>query len=232
MRRSHADGWASGGAGEWSSAVWWEAPTLAAAAVAYAVVVHGGGLVLSGGGGSHPRLVVFLIPLLVAAAVTGLAARGARVLLLRRTAPRSTAAFLATRRLAAARALPLVLTVTAAVAVCALSFAEILSSSLHTNREEKAYVANGADVQGYVDAGQTMPATFPYPLTKVLADVQQRRLDDTSNQIAVFAVDVPSLRRVLRWSWPATRGSVACMPFALTRCRRSRWAHRAVRTSC
>ncbi|HEV7640062.1 MAG TPA: hypothetical protein VGO39_04225, partial [Gaiellaceae bacterium] len=182
--------------------VWWEAPTLLAAAAGYAIVVRGGGLVRSSGAsGSHPRLIVFLIPLFVAAAITGLAARAARIALLRGAAPGSTAAFLATRRLAAARALPLVLTVTAACSVCALSFAEILSTSLHSNRDEKAYVANGADVQGYVDASQTLPATFPYPLTKVLETFNSARLDDTSKQIEVFAVDVPSLRRVLRWSW-------------------------------
>jgi hypothetical protein len=92
--------------------------------------------------------------------------------------------------------------VTAAVSVSALSFAEILSTSLHSNREEKAYVANGADVQGYIDAGQALPARFPYPLTKVLETFNSGRLDDASNQIAVFAVDVPTLRRVLRWRWP------------------------------
>jgi hypothetical protein len=177
-------------------------PTLLAAAGGSVIVLRGGGLVGGGGAsGSHPRLVVFLIPLLVAAGVTGLAARGARVLLSRRRAPRSTPAFLATRRLAAARALPLVLTVTAAVSVCALSFAEILSTSLHSNREEKAYVANGADVQGYIDAGQTLPASFPYPLTKVLETFNSARLDDASQQVEVFAVDVPSLRRVLSWNW-------------------------------
>ena len=182
--------------------VWWEIPTLLAAAAGYAIVVRGGGLVRSSGAsGSHPRLVVFLIPLLVAAAITGLAARAARMALLHRAAPRSTAAFLATRRLGAARALPLLLTVTAAVSVCALSFAEILSTSLHSNRDEKAYVANGADVQGYIDAGQGLPATFPYPLTKVLETFNSARLDDTSKQVEVFAIDVPSLRRVLRWSW-------------------------------
>jgi len=110
-------------------------------------------------------------------------------------------AFLATRRLAAVRALPLLLTVTAAVSLCALCFAEIFSTSLHSNREEKAYVANGADVQGFIDAGQTLPASFPYPITKVLETFNSARLDNTSKQIAVFAVDVPSLRRVLRWSW-------------------------------
>jgi putative ABC transport system permease protein len=182
--------------------VWWEAPTLLAAAGGYAIVVRGGGLVGGGGtSGSHPRLVVFLIPLLVAGGVTGLAARASRKLLLRSAPPRSAAVFLATRRLAAARALPLVLTVTAAVSVCALSFAEILNTSLHSNTEEKAYVANGADVQGYIDAGQTLPARFPYPLTKVLETFNTARLDDASNQIEVFAVDVPTLRRVLRWSW-------------------------------
>jgi len=183
--------------------VWWEAPTLLAAAGGYAVVVRGGGLVGGGSaGGSHPRLVVFVIPLLVAAGVAGLAARAVRKLLLRSAPPRSIAAFLATRRLAAARALPLLLTVTAAVSVCALSFAEILSTSLHSNTQEKAYVANGADVQGYIDAGDTLPARFPYPLTKVLETFNNARIDDASNQIAVFAVDVPTLRSVLRWSWP------------------------------
>jgi putative ABC transport system permease protein len=182
--------------------VWWEGPTLVAGAVGYAAVVHGGGLVgEKGSGGSHPRLVVFVIPLLVAAGLTGVAARGLRVLLARRTAPRSTAGFLATRRLAAARALPLVLTVTAAVSVCALAFAEILSTSLHENSAEKAYVANGADVQGYIDAGETLPATFPYPLTKVLETFNSARLDDASGQVEMLAVDVPSLRRVLRWRW-------------------------------
>ena len=181
--------------------VWWEAPMLLAAVAGYLIVVHGGGLV-QGGGGSHPRLVVFLIPLLVAAGATGLAARAARKLLLRAKPPQSTAAFLATRRLAAARALPLVLTVTAAVSVSAVAFAEILSTSLHANTHEKAYVANGADVQGYIDAGQTLPTKFPYPLTKVLETFNNARLDDASNQIAVFAIEVPTLRRVLRWSWP------------------------------
>jgi hypothetical protein len=56
-------------------------------------------------------------------------------------------------------------------------------------------------VQGYIDAGQALPATFPYPLTKVLETFNSARLDDTSQQVEVFAVDVPSLRRVLRWSW-------------------------------
>jgi hypothetical protein len=38
-------------------------------------------------------------------------------------------------------------------------------------------------------------------LTKVLATFNSARLDDASKQIEVLAVDVPSLRRVLRWSW-------------------------------
>jgi hypothetical protein len=181
--------------------VWWEVPALLAAAGGYVVVVRGGGLVRSdGAGGSHPRLAVFLIPLLLAAGATGLASRLARVRLLRGGAARSTAAFLATRRLAAARGLPLVLTVTAAVSLCALCFAEILSTSLRSNKAEKAYVANGADVQGLIDVGQTLPAQFPYPLSKVLEMFNTASLD-ASTPVEVVAVDEPSLRRVLRWEW-------------------------------
>jgi putative ABC transport system permease protein len=183
--------------------VWWELPALLAAAGGYAIVMRGGGLVRSAGSdGSHPRLAFFLVPLLVAAGVTGLASRVARARLLRRGAPRSNAAFLAGRRLAAARGLPLVLTVAAAVSVSALAFAEILSTSLHSNTAEKAYVANGADVQGLIDPVQQLPARFPYPLTKVVEAFNAARLDDSSTPVELIAVDPPSLRRVLRWHWP------------------------------
>jgi hypothetical protein len=183
--------------------VWWEAPALLAAAGGYAIVVHGGALVRSAGAsGSHPRLEFFLVPLLLAAGATGLASRTARARLLRHGAPRSTAAFLAGRRLAAARGLPLVLTVAAAVSVCALAFAEILSTSLHSNTDEKAYVANGADVQGLIDPGQRLPAQFPYPLTRVVEAFNVARLDDSSAPVELIAVDPSSLRRVLRWRWP------------------------------
>jgi hypothetical protein len=183
--------------------LWWELPVLAAAAAGYAVVERGGGLARSGAAHeAHPRLVVFLLPLLVAAGASGLASRAARVWLRRRrAAPRSTVVFLASRRLAAARALPLTLTVTAAVSISALAFAEILGTSLHANRTEKAYVANGADVQGLIDVGQTLPRQFPYPITKVIETFNTGRLDDASRQVEVLAVDPASLRRVLRWHW-------------------------------
>jgi putative ABC transport system permease protein len=182
--------------------VWWEVPALLAAAGGYVIVVHGGGLVRSAGSsGSHPRLAFFLVPLFVAAGVTGLASRVARARLLRRGAPRSNAALLAGRRLAAARGLPLVLTVAAAVAVSALAFAEILSTSLHANTDEKAYVANGAEVQGLIDPVQRLPSRFPYPLTRVVEAFNAARLDDSSTPVELIAVDPPSLRRVLRWHW-------------------------------
>ena len=182
--------------------LWWEVPALLAAAGAYGVVLHGGGLVrTTNASGVHPRLAVFLIPLLLAAGIAGLASRVARAALARVAAPRSTAVFLATRRLAAARGLPVVLTVMAAVSACALGFAEILSTSLHANRDEKAYVANGADVQGFIEASQSLPAHFPYPLTKVLETFNSARLDDSSKQVEILAVDEPALRRVLRWHW-------------------------------
>jgi len=183
--------------------LWWELPVLATAAAGYAVIDRGGGLVRSGAAHeAHPRLAVFLLPLLVAAGATGLASRAARVWLRqRRAGPRSTATFLATRRLAAARALPLVLTVTAAVSVSALAFAEILGTSLHANRTEKAYVANGAEVQGLIDVGQALPRQFPYPITKVIETFNTGRLDEASRQVEVLAVDSASLQRVLRWQW-------------------------------
>jgi hypothetical protein len=177
----------------------WEVPVLAAAAISYALIEHGGGLVKNTTVGAHPRLLVLLFPPAVAAGVAGLASRLVRRSLRRRRAA-SHVVFLALRRLAAARALLVLLTVTAAVSCCALTFAEVLGKSLRSNSTEKAYVANGADVQGLIDQGQTLPRRFAYPIAKVVQSFDNARLENGA-QVELLAVDPSSLRRVIRWPW-------------------------------
>jgi hypothetical protein len=196
-------------------ALLWEVPVLVAAAIAYVVIRHGGGLVQNAAVGAHPRLVVLCFPLLVAAGVTGLAARAARPLL-RRRRPREDATYLAVRRLAAARALLVLLTVTAAVAFSAVTFAEILSRSLHDGSIAKAYVANGSDVQGLIDPVQSAPRSFPYPITKVQEIFNAAQLDD-GTPVELLAVEPRTLRSVVSSS--ATQklaASTAAMPVIAT----------------
>ena len=87
---------------------------------------------------------------------------------------RSDIVFLALRRLAAARALLVLLTVTAAVAAAAVTFAEVLRSSLDSNSSEKAYVANGADVQGLIDPVKVVPAELPVSCDEGPGELRQR----------------------------------------------------------
>jgi putative ABC transport system permease protein len=181
------------------SIVPWEVPVLAAAAISYALIEHGGGLVKNAAIGAHPRLIVLLFPLALAAGVAGVASRLLRRSLRHRQAARDVV-FLALRRLAAARALLVLLIVTAAVSCCALTFAELLGKSLDSTSAEKAYVANGGDVQGLIDASQRLPRSFPYPLAKVEQSLNNAQLDD-GTPAELLAVDPASLRRVIRWRW-------------------------------
>jgi hypothetical protein len=180
----------------------WEVPALAAAAVLFAVVVRGGGLAGSEETGRHPRLIAILLPLLAAAALTGLATRAARPLL-RRLRPRGHALFLTVRRLAAARGLLALLMVTLAASFAATTIAQTFSASLDTSSGEKAYVSNGADVSGLIDATQSPPSRFPYPLAKVeetLTGVQLQTPDGPP--VEILAADPGALEKVLHWEWP------------------------------
>jgi hypothetical protein len=186
----------------------WELLVLAAAAITYAYVRAGGGLVKDATIGAHPRLIVLLLPLFLAAAIAGVASRGVRWALRRRRSG-SHVVFLALRRLAAARALLVVLTVTAAVACAAVTFAVVLRASLDSNSAEKAYVANGAEVQGLIDAAKVVPRGFTFPVTKVEESFDSAQLAD-GTAVELLTVDPSALRRVMRWPWTGDpRGALA-----------------------
>jgi hypothetical protein len=197
-----ARGRLGGGRSAWRGAarVPWEVAGIAAAAAAWIVLLSGGGLVKDPVAGSHPRLAVLLLPALVAAPLTGIATRVLRSLVLRRVAVAPVAAFLALRRVAAARGLVVALTVTVAAGLASLAFAETLRSSLAASTTEKALVSNGSDVQGNIDPARTLPRSFPYPVTKV-AEVFDAGLLGSGKPFEVITVDPPSLERVLASHW-------------------------------
>lgn len=182
----------------------WELPVAAVAAATWIVVLSGGGLVRNGTAGAHPRLVVLVLPALVAAALAGAGARLLRLALARSVAADApTPALLAVRRVAAARGLLVVLMVTIAVAVAALAFAQILRSSLASNSREKAYVANGSDVQGVVDSRRAATAGIEYPAT-IVTEAFNAGQFASGTPFELIAVEPRSLERVLAAHWPAS----------------------------
>jgi hypothetical protein len=183
----------------------WELPVVGAAFAAWISLSSGRALVGNPPAGSHPRLAVFLLPALVAAAVAGAAGRAARALVRRRGGSVSAPVFLALRRLAAAGALAGLLAVAVAVGASTFAFAEVLRSSLAANTVEKAYVANGSDVQGVVDAARPLPASFPYPLTKV-GQAFDAGVLPSGRPFELLLVDPHSLARVLAPHWPSDVG--------------------------
>ena len=112
------------------------------------------------------------------------------------------AVLLALRRVAAARGLVLGLFVVVAAGTASLAFAEILQASLAANNTEKAFVANGSDVQGLIDAAQSLPKTFRYPITKV-SELFDAGTTGSGQSFDVLAVDPQSLSRVLAAHSPA-----------------------------
>ena len=179
----------------------WEGFAILAAVVSWLVLALGGGLVRDPVAGSHPRLVVLLLPALVAAPLTGIAGRFLRSLVLRRVVVASASVFLALRRVAAARGLVIALTVTVSAGIASFAFATILRSSLVASSTEKAFVANGSDVQGVIDPARAIPRSFRYPVTKV-SEIFDAGTLPSGQAFEALIVDPASLGRVLEAHWP------------------------------
>jgi hypothetical protein len=179
----------------------WELVVAVAALAAWILLSSGSGLVKDPVAGSHPRLAVLLLPALVAAPLAGVVGRVLRSIVFRRVGRAPVAAFLALRRVGAARGLVVALMVTVAAGIASLAFAQVLRSSLATNSQEKALVANGSDVQGLIDSTRGVPASFPFPATRVTEVFSAGQLP-SGRRIDVITVDPKSLERVLAAHWP------------------------------
>lgn len=148
----------------------WELAPLAAAVALLVVVLTGSGLAHDATGASYPRLEIFLLPVLAVAAVAGLAARAARRSLRARREPKRAWLLLPLRRLGAARGLLVAVVVGTAAAAGSFAYASTLSASLSRSVAEKAYVANGSDVQAFVDPHFKLYTHFAFPLALVEVD--------------------------------------------------------------
>ncbi|MFL5927545.1 MAG: hypothetical protein ACJ77E_11490, partial [Gaiellaceae bacterium] len=176
----------------------WELAPLAAAAALAALLLTGGGLTRDANGDSHPSFALFVLPMLVAAGAGGLAVRALRRVLARRAGDAPPAVFLAVRRLAGAGSLLVAVIVSGAIAVGAFAYALTLSRSLTRSVAEKSFVANGSDVQGFVDPLATVPKGLPFPVALVQVDSLDVSLPD-GRRIDVIAGDPKALSRTILW---------------------------------
>jgi hypothetical protein len=180
----------------------WEAAPLAAAGVLLGLLASGAGLAADADGHTHPSISVFLVPVLAAAGIAGLAARAARRALRDRGDNVPVPVFLALRRLAAARGLLVAVVVSAATAVAVFAYAATLSASLARTASEKAFVSNGSDVQGLIDANERILSPLPFPATVVQVDTSDV-FTAAGATVDLVACDPAQLRRVMRWGdWP------------------------------
>jgi putative ABC transport system permease protein len=175
----------------------WELLPLGAAAALLVVVLTGGGLVHDTSGGSYPRLAVFFVPVLVAAGLAGLAARAARMAIGRRGGNAPTVVFLALRRLTAAGGLLVAAVVMAAASFGAFAYASTLSASLRAGVAEKAFIANGGDVQGLVNPTDRILRPFPFPAAIVELDSDDVRVGENRGAVTVIAGDPRLVARSL-----------------------------------
>jgi hypothetical protein len=181
----------------------WEIAPLAAAAVVVVVLLSGSGLSRDANGDSRPSFAVFVLPMLAAAGASGLAVRALRRGLSGRAGSAVPAMFLAARRLTAARSLLVAVVVSGAIAFGTLAYAITLSRSLVRSVAMKAFVANGSDVQGFVDPIATVPKGLPFPVALVQVDSLDVSLPD-GRPIDLIAGDPQALARTVLWGdgWP------------------------------
>ena len=175
----------------------WELLPLAAATALLVDVLTGGGLARDTAGGTHPRLAVFFVPVLAAAGLAGLVARAERRVIGRRGGGAPSAVFLALRRLAAAGGLLVAAVVMAAASFSAFAYAKTLSATLRAGVAEKAFIANGGDVQGVVDPSVRILRPFTFPAAIVAIDANDVRLAENGAPVTMIAGDPRAVARAL-----------------------------------
>lgn len=160
-------------------------------------------IVTRGDEGTTDRVDVLLLlfPLLFIAAGAGLATRWLTRLLPRLRSVRAAgapAAFLASRRLAAASRTALVLVTACAVALGIFLYAGVLVASLRATSEAKAQVFTGSDVSVILPANPALPEGLSFPSTQV-SRVTSARIRPSGSPVEVIAVDPQTFPRAAFW---------------------------------
>ncbi|MBI4261343.1 MAG: hypothetical protein HY658_12345 [Actinobacteria bacterium] len=192
--RAEAREHVGGRAGEVLARAPWEAAVLLLAAVALYEILS-----REATAGSVDGLVL-LFPLLFVSGLAGLAGRLLGRLLSRlRTAGagRSSAAYLAARRLAATGRTSLVLVSAAATAVGVFAYAGILSASAGATARSTARVLTGAETRAVLPPNVRPPAELPFPATSV--DRVRGTLLPEGRDVDLLVVEPGGFAEVAAW---------------------------------
>jgi putative ABC transport system permease protein len=171
---------------------------LVIAGVLLGLVIFGHGVAHDPSGASHPRLAVFLVPVFAVCGAAGLVVRLLRRTLAGRCSGAPAEIFLALRRVTATRGPLVAVVVAAATSFGTFAYAATLSSSLDRSVAEKAFVANGSDVQGLVDPLVRVIEPFPFPVALVEIDDTYATFPDGTS-VDLIAGDPRALQRTIRW---------------------------------
>ncbi|HEY7875854.1 MAG TPA: FtsX-like permease family protein, partial [Actinomycetota bacterium] len=181
----------------------WEIPVLALAAFALREIVRRGGVVTeSASGVERPSAWLLVFPVLLVAGVAGLAARGFRrtlVMMRRRDRGASMPVYLAMNRLAAARALALMLITASALAFGMFLYAQTMAASVEATTVAKSHVFTGSDVSVPVDRSYVVPESFPWPSTLTSTKLDAGRVQPGNTTVDVLAIDVETFEDAAYW---------------------------------
>jgi putative ABC transport system permease protein len=180
------------------SGVPWELVPLGLAAGVLALLLADRGLISDAGGSSHPRLAVFVLPLIAVPGVAGLATRAVKRLIRGSGRAAPAPVYLAVRRLTAASGVLLTVVAASATALGTFAYTSVLSASLSRATAEKAWVANGSDVQGLVDPHVTVAGRSAFPTALVEVDSANASFS-SGERVDLIAGDPRALARTLRW---------------------------------
>jgi hypothetical protein len=176
----------------------WEVVPLAITGVLLGLIADGRGVADDPSGASHPRLAVFLVPVFAVPGVAGLVVRLLRRALARRGGGAPPEIFLVLRRISATRGLFVAVVVAAATSFGTFAYAAVLSTSLDRSVAEKAFVANGSDVQGLIDPLVRVIEPFPFPVALVEIDDAYATFP-SGERVDLIAGDPRALQRTIRW---------------------------------
>jgi putative ABC transport system permease protein len=181
----------------------WEAVVLAlAAASLYEIVMRGTVLITGKSGPPRVDQLFLLFPFLFLAGMGGLIVRGLRRYLSSvgtERGGRSTAAFLARRRLSDAPRTAVVLVTAASVAVGMVSYAGVLAASVDATSSTKALVSVGSATTVALNAPMTLPANVTPPLTAVTRIQGKALLSPGDRLVDILAVDPATFARAVYW---------------------------------
>ncbi|MEO8323124.1 MAG: ABC transporter permease [Actinomycetota bacterium] len=147
-------------------------------------------------------LFVLAFPILFIAGAAGLATRILGLLLpkLRDLWKTSSApAYLASRRLASAPRLALMLVTASALAIGVLSYAGTLVESVDATSDAKARVSVGSDYAAQVILGSELPDDLPFPAT-IVEELDLVEFSGTGQGVTILAVEPDSLAHAAFWS--------------------------------